>query len=778
MQTAPGLRTRRLFIGLATICVLWGCGQPAREDRSIHFSSDGGQVGFQHGNEGVFLANPNGGPPRKIFQPSADVIAVSTPLWAPGGKEVVFCTATGTGQLPPTLGLTGSQDDPAGRLFGPGPITYTCWKFDASSPPGTNPQQLFSAGLDHAGYVAANLAVRWHPREPKLYFLSQAGTKHVGLYEWDMTTNTQKQVFPETAEGMIFDWTPDGSQLACVLGFNQPGAVVNGTWIGKPGNANWWHVPGSENLAQSELPSLLETLRASRPIFTKDGSTFAFVTSTTVFGSPPSVDHAVNLGNIEQHSVMVAAHGKELFRDLVWQPDGKSLGLVQANGATGSLHTLSLDGILSSPLNARPVRQFAGWNNRGDELAYITPEQIPTHRQDFWSFLMVPDPLARDTVVLRPGSTQPGAKEQELLNGLRVTFPQWSPKENKLSLWVTFAPPYRSWLWIFLRLGLRPGDPAAVFDVASGKLSWLAVNDYEKTQVGRYAHLKKDYKQAWDWYEQGKDAGAPVPAQMTTMTGLPVANDQLFYEYLCLTKLGRMAEAEARRARFEAAFVVPPAAKLDAKAPPQPPAIPELAERIDLFVPLMRDFLIAEVYASLDEVDEAATFFRVEAEHADTDSKRLSALFTLSQILLIQGKNEEYLDLCATKLVGLIMSDAKSHSAHSMQGSVTELIASCALAPLAASDFVKLLPRERVERWLPTWRKLAAETTPQIGGQTVQFILYVALERLGKDVECAAIRKRMETMNASHPIFGNSVADANKGIGEFRKQLVLFLTGF
>ncbi|HEV8062796.1 MAG TPA: hypothetical protein VGP68_23150 [Gemmataceae bacterium] len=123
MRTAPGLRACRRFFGLATICLFWGCGQPAREDRSIHFSSDGGQVGFQHGNEGIFLADPAGGLPRKIFQPSADAIAVSTPLWAPGGKEVVFCTATGTGQQPPMLGPTGSQDDPAGRLFGQGPIT-------------------------------------------------------------------------------------------------------------------------------------------------------------------------------------------------------------------------------------------------------------------------------------------------------------------------------------------------------------------------------------------------------------------------------------------------------------------------------------------------------------------------------------------------------------------------------------------------------------------------------------------------------------------------------
>jgi hypothetical protein len=70
-----------LLLGIAFLSyALSGCGQPVREDRSIPFSADGSQVGFQHRNEGIFLASPAGGPPRKIFQPSADTIAVSTPL--------------------------------------------------------------------------------------------------------------------------------------------------------------------------------------------------------------------------------------------------------------------------------------------------------------------------------------------------------------------------------------------------------------------------------------------------------------------------------------------------------------------------------------------------------------------------------------------------------------------------------------------------------------------------------------------------------------------------
>lgn len=767
MPTAPGLRSCLLLLGLALAGLLPGCGQPVREDRTIQFSSNGSQVGFQHANDGVFLADPAGGPPRKIFQPESNVIAVSTPLWSPSGKEVIFLTATSPGQQPQTLGLNGSPDDPAGRLFYQGPITYTCWKYAASGGEGVKPQKLFSAALDHAGYVGANLAVRWHPREPKLYFLSQVGSNHVGLYEWDLATSTQTQAFPHTAEGMIFDWTPDGAYLACVLGFNQNNAAVSGIWIGKPGGAPWWQV--AENLTRPELPSLLEVLRASRPVFNKDGSTFAFVGSTTVPTTPnasPDVVNAVYLGNVVRRSTIMLTHGKANYRDLVWQPDGKLLGLVQAAGVSGSLHTLNANGALSPPLTAQPVRQFVGWNHQGDELAYITPERISTQQKDYWSFLLVPDLLARDAVVLESG----GDKEKTLLDGLRVTFPQWSPTENKLSLWVTFAPSYRSWLWLFLRYGLRPGDPAAIFDVAAGKLSWMAVNDFEKTQVGRYYHLKQNYQQAWVWYEKGKGAGTPI-AGMLTSAGLPVVNEQLFYEFLCLTKLGRAAEAEARRTRFEASFSEAPQGQAGAAQPANPPLIPEVADRKDFYVPLMRDFLIAEVFLSLDAADEAAVFFRSELGKANTEPKRLSAAITLGQVLLIQGKQTEYAELCATMLAPLVIKNAKNSGTRPQQGSVTDMILVSSLAPLAASDFVKQLPPAAVERRLPAWRKLSSEAAQTNAGPMVDYILLAALARIDNQAELAAVRARLTGTPPPIPAMAGTHSDWNAGLAEFRKQL-------
>jgi hypothetical protein len=67
-----------------------GCGQSVREDRTITWSPEGQAVGFQHGQEGVFVADEEGGKLRKIFQPGTDVCAVSTPLWCPVGRRVIF----------------------------------------------------------------------------------------------------------------------------------------------------------------------------------------------------------------------------------------------------------------------------------------------------------------------------------------------------------------------------------------------------------------------------------------------------------------------------------------------------------------------------------------------------------------------------------------------------------------------------------------------------------------------------------------------------------------
>jgi hypothetical protein len=84
---------RRLFLLALVALAIAGCGQPVREDRSITFSGDGSQSGFQHGNEGVFVVEAEGEAPKKIFQPGDDVVATSPPLWGPTDKRLLFTTA-------------------------------------------------------------------------------------------------------------------------------------------------------------------------------------------------------------------------------------------------------------------------------------------------------------------------------------------------------------------------------------------------------------------------------------------------------------------------------------------------------------------------------------------------------------------------------------------------------------------------------------------------------------------------------------------------------------
>src|SRR6516162_1190360 len=183
-------RWSALFLCLALV----GCGSPVREDRSIRWQADGGQVGFQHGKEGVFLADREGGNLRKIHQPDPSVVAVSSPLWSPSGSRVLFTTAKAAAPQTNLAPGVSVPDDPAGNLHFQQPVVYTCW--------------LYEEGPDRESEAS-----------------------------W--------AVFPHHAEAMLFDWSPDGSVLVCVLGGAKANSATDGVWIGRPSADEWWHLPHS-----------------------------------------------------------------------------------------------------------------------------------------------------------------------------------------------------------------------------------------------------------------------------------------------------------------------------------------------------------------------------------------------------------------------------------------------------------------------------------------------------------------------------------------------------
>jgi hypothetical protein len=362
---------------LAFAALLAGCRQSVREDRSIHWSREGESIGFQHGQEGVFLADKDGRNLTRIFQPDPGVIATSTPLWAPAGKRVLFTTARSpNGQLPANLAFGSSEEDPAGRIYLHQEIIYTCWLYEqAEDGKPAKPVALFEARADHPGYVAANLAVRWHSRLERIEFIQQVAAHQHAVFEYDLASKQSRQVFPHTSEALLFDWTPDGSHLVCVLGGTSKDDTA-GIWIGQPGEANWWHVPHSGDLAPREFGSLLEKLRSTRPAWTADGSRFAF--PSYVPGSAPQQPgrHFLCQATLATRAVDVWAEGNQAFRDLLWDRTGTRLGVVRG-GADGSLHLVRKGQPLSPPINHAPVRRFAGWNADGTQLAYVAPDELP-----------------------------------------------------------------------------------------------------------------------------------------------------------------------------------------------------------------------------------------------------------------------------------------------------------------------------------------------------------------------------------------------------------------
>ncbi len=591
-RSASWLQRARVVGMLGLVLVLAGC-EPVREDRTIEFSAQAESVGFQHGDQGVFVADKVGGGLKKVFQPGADVLATSTPLWSPKGKRLVFTTATAAdgdaaavarsqAQLRGLL-RGGSEPDPTGELFTQEPVVFTCWLRDEAE--GEPPVKLFEAKCDHVGYVAANLAVRWHPQGDRILYLNSVSSARHALFAYDLKTKASRKVFPHEAPALVFDWSPDGKHLACVLGTagsgGSTGADRDGLWIGQPDAdpAAWWHVPGSNKAGQAGTGSLIEQLRATRPAWTADGQSFAYVTYRQGSSQSDPGESRLWMGKPAGQRIEEIAREPARLRDLHWSPQGEVLGLVRDEigpvpiapvmpastpGQNATLHIWDRAGGLSAPVNNQPVRRFAGWCPAADHLAYVVPADVLGAENPLWSFLLVPDPLARDAVLIEDGNGAGQGMTRSAFSGLRVTFPHWSPSssDDVLSLWCTFSPSHRSVLSRFLGGGLRSGDPAALLNAQTGTLSWMAVSPLEETQIGHYHQIKHEYDKAWRQYERAEaaatNAGAtpePEPKSATEWMGRLFSPGGIaVFQFHCLTKLGRLDEGRTKLESFRKSY--------------------------------------------------------------------------------------------------------------------------------------------------------------------------------------------------------------------------------
>src|SRR5262249_42226266 len=145
---------------------------------------------------------------------------------------------------------------------------------------------------------------------------------------YDLARKTWTQAFPHTGEELVFDLSPDGRSLACVLG-GQQSALEDGIWVGALDGADWWHVPASGALSWAELQSPLERLRATSPVWTANSERFAFVGTATGPQPDQPGPSSVSVADPSAKTVAVWLTGPEPLRDLHWAPDGQRLGLLR-----------------------------------------------------------------------------------------------------------------------------------------------------------------------------------------------------------------------------------------------------------------------------------------------------------------------------------------------------------------------------------------------------------------------------------------------------------------
>lgn len=659
------------------LVVSGGC-SGVRQDRTITFSADGTQVAVQHDRDGIFVADPDTGDISKIFDPPRDIVAASSPLWSPQDKRLIFATAVA---LDDGSVVTQANDDPDGRWARAGRVEYTCWLRPTPDADGTaKPQPLFKARCGHEGYVAANLALRWCPDGNGILYVKQNDKGSHQLFKFDLQTGESKRVFPHSAQALVFDWSPDNAHLACVLVGDD--AAKTGIWVGTPGTESWWRIPGSE------LKGDLESARAARPIWSRDGKSLAF-TRFVPNNSRDSGQSSLTVVKFGERQRLKLVQDTEPLTDLHWSPDGTQLAFVRG-GDKPSLQIIDMTGKRTKEIP--DVRHFAGWNHAGDKLAYVVPEK-QSASESTQCILLLPVANSRDKVVIQSLN----GDSSTVFSGMHVSFPAWSPKDDKLTVWFTFEPTHHSLFESIYDMGLHRGDPAAVLDTTSGDIRWFAVNDFENAQVGHFCLLKGKTEEAWKWYQRAKDAPKRERAgRPDFLRELYAGRDYRFFEAVCLRRLGRAEEANEKLAQFNVGWD---------NAMKQAGGDNARSSLLTAVSPLGRQFLrqfyVADVFISLDAIDEGCEYFRFALREAHDDDERYAIQFVLAQMLLMGGSNDEYARLAAQKLWPMLLNRRGSE----LLPSGDDIMVCCeglVLTPLLTTEFVNTLSPEIIQEILPS----------------------------------------------------------------------------
>ena len=142
-------------------------------------------------------------------------------------------------------------------------------------------------------------------------------------------------------------------------------------------------------------------------------------------------------------------------------------------------------------------------------------------------------------------------------------------------------------------------------------------------------------------YEQAeREAPRSTVTSTTALLGFTRPDDFSFFQYICLSKLGRKEEALAKLARFRQGF-----RRREDGGGMWDGLLGDALKPDSFLVLLLRDLYMAEVFFSLDAARDAEAFFHAALKEAGTKPARLAASMVLSQVVLLQGQWHTYANI-------------------------------------------------------------------------------------------------------------------------------------
>ncbi len=323
----------------------------------------------------------------------------------------------------------------------------------------------------------------------------------------------------------------------------------------------------------------------------------------------------------------------------------------------------------------------------------------------------------------------------------------------------------------------------------------MAVSPVEEAQIGHYEQIKRNYAEAWRRYERALAAGAPARTEPESAAGwlnqLVSPRGIGVFQFACLMKLGRHDEARARLESFRQAYPprLPAAGTSHGQGvadgsgfPLDQPWFREAMQPGGICLRLLQDLYIAQVLLSLDASDLAREHFRsvIAVGSAETDATKLSAAVVLSQVLLLEGKHDEYAELATETLAPLLLKQHRALSVGQASGAldltrqVPDLAGGLALLPLSSGTFLAGLSRARLTSMVPRWELLLNRANDDLTRGAIDLVLEASYRQLGRQDERRKAVERLEHNPALGGIGAPALANQPRGVND---EIIALLRG-